>query len=62
MLLGFGDSCQFLGPFCLLSWFMYALVMMYPLLESPDYFNNVRQKIFWTLFGINLFTYFMYWR
>ena len=41
---------------------MYALVMMYPLLESPDYFNNVRQKIFWTLFGINLFTYFMYWR
>jgi predicted Na+-dependent transporter len=53
---------NFSDRFAYLSWFMYALVMMYPLLESPDSFNNVRQKIFWTLFGINLFTYFMYWR
>ncbi len=37
---------NFSDRFAYLSWFMYALVMMYPLLESPDSFNNVRQKIF----------------
>lgn len=51
---------NFSDRFAYLSWFMYALVMMYPLLESPEYFDNVRNKVFWTLLGINLFTYFMY--
>lgn len=50
---------NFSDRFAYLSWFMYALVMMYPLLESPDSFNNVRQKIF-GLYLYNLFTYFMY--
>lgn len=51
---------NFSDRFAYLSWFMYALVMMYPLLESPEHFKNVRNKVFWTLLGINLFTYFMY--
>lgn len=53
---------NFSDRFAYLSWFMYALVMMYPLLENPGYFRNVRNKVFWTLLGINLFTYLMYWR
>ncbi|GAB6866666.1 hypothetical protein JCM10556A_33430 [Bacteroides acidifaciens] len=53
---------NFSDRFAYLSWFMYALVMMYPLLENPEHFKNVRDKVFWTLLGINLFTYFMFWR
>lgn len=53
---------NFSDRFAYLSWFLYALVMMYPLLENPEHFNNVRSKICWTLLGINLFTYFMYWK
>lgn len=53
---------NFSDRFAYLSWFMYALIMMYPLLENPGHFKKVRNKVFWTLLGINLFTYFMYWR
>lgn len=51
---------NFSDRFAYLSWFMYALVMMYPLLDKPSQFKNVRSKIALTLIGINLFTYFMY--
>ena len=53
---------NFSDRFAYLSWFMYALVMMYPLLENPEHFKNVQDKVFWTLLGINLFTYFMFWQ
>ncbi len=45
--------------FAYLSWFMYALVVMYPLLESPQHFRGIRNKVFVALLGINLFTYLM---
>ncbi len=50
---------NFSDRFAYLSWFMYTLVVMYPLLESPEHFRNVRNKVFWALLGINLFTYLM---
>ena len=51
---------NFSDRFAYLSWFLYALVMMYPLLDQPDLFPNVGKKAALTLFIISGFTYYMY--
>ena len=51
---------NFSDRFAYLSWFLYALVMMYPLLDQPDQFPNVGKKAALTLFIISGFTYYMY--
>lgn len=54
---------NFSDRFSYLSWFLYALVMIYPFVKSPLYFgelcNSYLVKI---IMVISLFSYFMYWK
>ena len=51
---------NFSDRFAYLSWFMYALVMVYPLLDQPEHFENAGKKLALTLLFISGFTYYMY--
>lgn len=51
---------NFSDRFAYLSWFLYAIVMLYPFLENPRHFANCNQRMGLIIIGIAVFKFIMY--
>lgn len=56
-------KANFSDRFAYLSWFLYALVLIYPFLNNPKHFKfSCNKYIVKIILVISLFSYFMYWK